>query len=201
MTVFPPERWANGHKSWKGPPGGSQRARRSASLRPPQIPWGSRMRRAYDRHALRTSHCAQIAFAWRSRAARASLRSKWGGAKNMVAGCPRQAALACQSSLVCSATVTFLPPLARVASTQLADNRQKGGTTRARHGSLPGRARASGALDLVPPACVASRAEGRGTCRDLGLGTFVPPACDAPKLQARRSACGGAKSARPLACP
>jgi hypothetical protein len=102
----------------------------------------------------------------------------------MVAGCPRQAALACQSSLVCSATVTFLPPLARVAPTLLADNRQKVGTTgrpwqlvrlgQQREGHMSWHRRHA-----------LRRVQGRrGTCWYLGPAHLCPPACDASNLPA-----------------
>jgi hypothetical protein len=61
-------------------------ARRSISFKPPQMPCGSRIRKAKLRQSLRTGQEAQTVLACRSRMALASLRSKWVGAKKMTAG-------------------------------------------------------------------------------------------------------------------
>ncbi len=98
-------------------------ARRSISFKPPQMPWGSRMRKAKLRHSFRTGQEAQTALACLSRSARASLRSKWAGAKKMTAEWPRQAAPACQSSGAVKA-VTRVLSMPKVLLSRDLDNRQ-----------------------------------------------------------------------------
>src|SRR5881227_1118948 len=71
-------------------------SRRSASVRPPQMPWGSRMPSAYSRHSACTGHSRQIDFALASRWSRSSLRSGVVGGKNSADSGPRQAARSCQ---------------------------------------------------------------------------------------------------------
>ena len=72
---------------------------------------------------MRTGHVAQTALACLSRAALASLRSKWVGAKKMTADWPRQAAPACQSSGAGKA-VTRVLSNAKVLLSRGPDNRQ-----------------------------------------------------------------------------
>ncbi len=93
------------------------RTRRSISLRPPQMPWGSRMRTAYSRHSIRTGHTAQIDLALRSRAILSSLDSHSPGGKNSPESSPRHAARHCHPySQVCVAMgVGLRPPLLRLS--------------------------------------------------------------------------------------
>ncbi len=98
-------------------------ARRSISFKPPQMPCGSRIRKAKLRQSLRTGQEAQTVLACRSRMALASLRSKWVGAKKMTADWPRQAAPACQSSGAGKA-VTRVPSNPKVLLSRDLDNRQ-----------------------------------------------------------------------------
>jgi hypothetical protein len=97
--------------------------RRSISFKPPQMPCGSRIRKAKLRQSLRTGQEAHTALACRSRTALASLRSKWVGAKNMTADWPRQAAPACQSSGAGKA-VTRVLSIPKVLLSRDLDNRE-----------------------------------------------------------------------------
>src|SRR5215218_11228999 len=74
--------------------------RRSASLRPPQMPCGSRMPSAYSRHSDRTGHWRQIDLAFASRESRSSLRSGVVGGKKSADSGPRHAARSCQARSV-----------------------------------------------------------------------------------------------------
>lgn len=71
---------------------------RSASLRPPQTPKGSRMRKAYCRQGLLTEHVAHMAFASRSLDSFSSFFSKCVGGKKSSDCGPRHAAFTCQES-------------------------------------------------------------------------------------------------------
>src|SRR2546427_6130035 len=141
------------------------RTRRSISLRPPHMPWGSRMRTAYSRHSIRTGHTAQRDLAFRSRAILSSLDSHSPGGKKSPESSPRHAARHCHPySQVCVAmSVGLRPPLLRLSrSSSYLDaakmsvvhspeiclpNRHKAETTLRTEGPLPGASPA-----LLPPA-------------------------------------------------